>query len=218
MLIFSKKNSKISKCFYDHNQNVADCFENLEKFFDILFSEKPDRNLLESAKIAIDSCEHAADVELRHTVDVMRESFLPATRSHLISLVQCTDEVANQIQSIARQIFLEKIVIPAELQHDVKEILAITKEQLELLYVAIDKVVNDFGSFLKDKKLLDDIRTEESRVDSIETMLHTRIFDLDISLCEKIYYRDLIESICQISDIIEDISDRIQVMVVEREG
>ena len=218
MLIFSKKNSKISKCFYDHSQNVADCFESLEKFFDILFSENPDRNLLESAKIAVDNCEHAADVELRHTVDAMSGSFLPATRSNLIALAQCLDEVANQTQSIARQIYLEKIMPPKELHHDIKEILSITKEQLQILFSAVDRVVNDFGSFLKDKKILDDVRTEESRVDTIETMLHTRIFELDLPLYEKIYYRDLIEDICQISDIVEDISDRIQVMVVEREG
>lgn len=44
------------------------------------------------------------------------------------------------------------------------------------------------------------------------------MFDLDISLCEKIYYRDLIEDICDLSDVIEDIADQIQIMLVEREA
>ena len=49
-------------------------------------------------------------------------------------------------------------------------------------------------------------------------MLHTRVFELDLSLCEKIYYRDLIEDICDLSDTIEDIADQIQIMLIEREA
>ncbi len=218
MLIFSKKNDKISKYFYDHQEHVADCFENLEKFFKILFSETPDQNRLESAKVAIDSCEGAADKELRDVVDVMSEAFLPVTRKNLIALVQSTDEIANTCQEIARQIMLEKIVLPTALHHDILEILEITDEQIQILYKAVDKMLNDYKDINKNRKILDDVRLEESRVDNIEAMLHARIFELDITLCEKIYYKDLVEKICDISDVVEDVADQIQVMLVEREA
>ena len=93
-----------------------------------------------------------------------------------------------------------------------------TKRQLDLMYGAVDKLLNEYNVIFKDRKILDDIRSEESMVDNIEHMLHERIFELDISLCEKVYYRTLICDLCQISDIIEDISDQIQVMLVERES
>lgn len=217
-MILGKKNSKISKCFDEHNEHVEECFENLEKFFEELFSEHPDKHLLDSAKVSIDNCEAAADRDLRHIVDLMSESLLPMTRSNLISIAQSTDEIANTCQDVARQIVLEKIEIPTSLRHDIKEILDITRGQMEILYSAIDKLFNDYKDIAKNKKILDDIRTEESHVDNIETMLHTRIFGLDISLCEKIYYKDLIENICQISDIIEDIADQIHIMLVMREA
>jgi predicted phosphate transport protein (TIGR00153 family) len=219
MLIFSKKNNKISQCFYDHIEHVADCFENTEKFFQILCAEYPDRNLLESSRAAIDSSEHAADNALRRTVDVMKEAFLPVTRSNLIALVQSVDHVANSCQSITRQIWLEKVTLPRELWHDTLEILSITKTQLKYLYTAIDKVLNDFGDIAKDKSILEAIRTEESKVDRIENLLHSRIFTQDdLSLVEKVYYRDLILHVCKLSDIIEDIADQIQIMIVEREA
>ena len=218
MLIFSKKNNKISKCFYEHIESVAECYENFEKFFEILFADQPDPNRLKSAEVAINNCENAADVELRRTVDMMKEAFLPLTRSNMISIAQSTDDIANKCESVARQIYLENIVIPTELRPDIVDILKITRGQLQLLNDAIDKLLNDFNGISKNKSILDDIRTEESKVDSIEAMLHTRIFNLDISLCEKIYYKDLLESICQISDIIEDIADQIQIMIVEREA
>jgi uncharacterized protein Yka (UPF0111/DUF47 family) len=87
---------------------------------------------------------------------------------------------------------------------------------LEILFKVIDKLLNDYKALDKDRKLLDDVRQEESRVDAIEEMLHARIFALDIPLYEKIYYKDLLENICDLSDIIEDVSDQIQEILVER--
>ena len=115
MFTFTKKNDKIAKCFYDHFEHVEESLENLEKFFEVLFSEKPDRNMLESLKTAIDNDEGAADQDLRRVVDAMSGAFLPTTRKNLISIVESTDEIANNCQNIARQIFHEKIVFPEEL-------------------------------------------------------------------------------------------------------
>ncbi len=218
MLIFNNKNPKVAKCFADHHEDVVGCLEKFEEFIKEAFAADADKDKLLSLKAAVDNCENAADGELRHVVDLMSESFLPATRSSLISVVQSTDEVANICQEITRQIMLEKITVPASLHGDVLEIIAITKDQLGILYVAIEKLFNDYKSIFNDRKILDDVRAEESKVDRIEAMLHTRIFELDLPLYEKVYYRDLIEDICDLSDVIEDIADQIQVMLVEREA
>ena len=218
MLIFSNKNPKISKCFADHSQDVANCYEKFEEFFKILFSENPDKNALQSAKTAVDTFESAADAELRHVVDSMSGAFLPVTRKNLITIVQCTDEVANECQEIVREVWLENIQVPTVIRKDLLDIISITKGQLVILYDAVGKLLNDYKELNDNRKILDDIRAEEHRVDGIEAMLHARIFELDLSLCEKIYYKDLLENVCNISDIIEDISDQIQVMLVEREA
>ncbi len=217
-MIFGKKDNRVQNCFEDHHHSVAECLEDLQDFFTVLFSEDCNKHKLESIYVSIDSSESAADKELRHIVDLMSGAFLPMTRSNLIAIVQNTDDIANACQSIARRILLEKVEFPKELHHDILEIISITRGQLDILYKAVDKLLNNFGSLLKNKKILDDIRREESRVDNIEEMLHERIFDMDITLTEKIYYRDLVSRIGQISDIIEDLSDRMQIMLVEREA
>jgi len=217
-MIFRKKDDRVQNCFEDHHHSVAECLEDMQDFFKELFSENCDKNKLESIYVSIDSSESAADRELRHIVDLLSGAFLPMTRSNLIAIVQNTDDIANACQSIARRVLLEKIQLPKELHHDILEIINITRGQLDILYKAIDKLLNNFGGLLKNKKILDDIRREESRVDNIEEMLHERIFDMDITLTEKIYYRDLVSRIGQISDIIEDLSDRMQIMLVEREA
>ncbi len=218
MLIFNYKNPKISQCFAKHHEDVVSCLAGFDTFLKDAFAGA-DLDRLTSLKAAVDNSEAAADRELRHVVDLLAESsFLPATRSSLISIVQSTDHVANKCQEITRQITLEKIDLPKAVHDDILEIVSITKDQLRILYVAIEKLFNDYKSLNQDRKILDDVRQEESKVDRIEAMLHTRIFDLDISLCEKIYYRDLIEDICDLSDVIEDIADQIQIMLVEREA
>ena len=218
MPILTSKNNKISKSFYEHHEKVEECFKTLIKFVEKLLCEDPDPHQLESLNTAIDSCESAADRTLRQTVDLVHEVFLPVTRANLISIAQSTDEVANLCQDVARQVVTENIRVPKELHHDIDEILLITEGQLALLYASIDKLLNDFNALNKNRKILDDIRAEESRVDDIEDMLHKRIFRLDLPLYEKVYYRDLILSICDISDTIEDVADQIQVMLVQREA
>ena len=218
MLIFSNKNPKLSKCFSDHREDVVNCFGKFEEFFKVLFSDNPDPATLQSLKIAVDNCENAADGELRHVVDLLSDSFLPTTRTHLITVVQTTDDVANLCQEIVRHIMLEKVEIPTAIRADLLEIIAITKTQLSILYNAVDLLINDFKTLNNDRKVLDDVRAEESKVDNIQAALHERIFNLDISLAEKVYFRDMMEHICDLSDMIEDISDKIQIMLVEREA
>ena len=218
MLIFSNKNPRLSKCFSDHRTDVLNCYGKFEDFFRVLFSDNPDPTVLQSIKTVIDNCENAADGELRHVVDLLSDSFLPTTRTHLITLVQCTDDVANLCQEIVRHVMLEKIDFPAPIRADLLEIIAITTTQLSILYNAIDLLINDFKTLNNDRKVLDDVRAEESKVDNIQALLHGRIFALDISLAEKVYYRDMMEHICDLSDMIEDISDKIQIMLIEREA
>lgn len=218
MFNFNIKSTKVDKCLADHQQDVVRCFEKFEEFFEVLFSDETDENSLQSLRVAIDNYEDAADHELRCVVDILSQSYLPSTRVELIGFINSTDEVANHCQEIARQVLIERVKVPGEVRSDLLEIIAITKCQLDILYKAFDMLINDYKTIFKNRKILDDIRAEESKVDSIEQMLYARIFDIDMPLYEKVYYRTLVSDICQVSDIIEDISDHIQVMLIERES
>ena len=218
MLIFSNKNPKLSLYFSDHHEDVLNCFGKFEEFFKILFSDNSDPAVLQSVKTVVDNCEAAADGALRRVVDQLSDSFLPITRTHLITLVQCTDDVANLCQEIVRHVMLEKIDFPTPIRADLLEVIAITKTQLTILYKAIDLLINDYKTLNNDRRVLDDVRHEESKVDHIQARMHGCIFSLDISLAEKVYYRDIMERICELSDMIENISDKIQIMLIEREA
>jgi uncharacterized protein Yka (UPF0111/DUF47 family) len=128
------------------------------------------------------------------------------------------EEHETQLEFVLQQAVREEDFDESAIPADLLEIIAITKTQLSILYNAIDLLINDFKTLNNDRKVLDDVRAEESKVDNIQALLHGRIFALDISLAEKVYYRDMMEHICDLSDMIEDISDKIQIMLIEREA
>ena len=70
----------------------------------------------------------------------------------------------------------------------------------------------------KDSSILDEIRSLESKVDRIEDKLNEDIFTLDISLAEKVQISHIVELLCDLSDIIEDIADKIQIMLIARKA
>ena len=74
------------------------------------------------------------------------------------------------------------------------------------------------NAFIKDHSILDQIRSLESNVDTIEDKLAEDIFNMDTELAAKMQLSHLVELICDISDIIEDIADKIQIMLITRKA
>ena len=70
----------------------------------------------------------------------------------------------------------------------------------------------------KDPSILDNIRALESKIDRIEDKLQEEIFTMDISLAEKMQISHVVELLCDLSDIIEDIADKIQIMLIARKA
>jgi uncharacterized protein Yka (UPF0111/DUF47 family) len=71
---------------------------------------------------------------------------------------------------------------------------------------------------LKDHSILDEIRACESKVDAIEHKLYQNIFAMDLDLAHQMQLSTHVEGVCDLSDIIENIADQIQIMIVEREA
>ena len=97
-------------------------------------------------------------------------------------------------------------------------IIAISREQFDILRKSISLLFSDFGSLLKDHSILDEIRKHESKVDAIEESLYERIFKMDISLAEKMQMKEFTDNISDLSDIIENLADKIQIMLVTRKA
>lgn len=168
---------------------------------------------------AVCDAERDADISLRAMIDSMQGGrYLPSTREDIISIATRCDKVANKCESVAKNIVFRHFRFPVEYAADIREIMAITVAQFDVLESAIGMLFSKLGALQRDHSILDEIRHMESRVDVIEDKLHEAIFDTDLSLAEKLLAEEVLDMLCDVSDIIEDIADKIQIMLIARKA
>ena len=175
----------------------------------------------EALRVLSDSvyeAESAADASLRRLIDSLGGNLLPATRKDLIDIATSCDRIANKCETYAAQSTVQRFRMPEPFCEDVLQILSITKGQFALLEKSIRMLFSEIGKFGKDHSILDDIRAEESRVDDIEKNIYERLYATDCGLAEKMQTARFVELVCDISDVIENIADKIQIMLITRKA
>ena len=103
-------------------------------------------------------------------------------------------------------------------KNDLLKIISITHKQFDLLEESISLLFAKFGELLKDHAILDRIRALETEVDIIEQNLYKDIFRMDMDLAHQTQLAHYVDELCDLSDQIEDIADKIQIMLVTRKN
>ncbi len=70
----------------------------------------------------------------------------------------------------------------------------------------------------REDSILDEIRALESKVNAIEVRLDEQILDSSLGLAEKMQFSHIAEHVCDLSDIIENIADKIQIVLITRKA
>lgn len=214
-----KKSSSVSALIMEQIKDVEGCLINFENFMRAAVTPETATETLRALSVGVHQMENAADRSLRVMIESLASgSFLPSTREDLISIATRCDKVANKCEHTAIMLIVEQFRFPEGYGKDVMEILAITREQFELLEKSIRLLFAKFGELLQDHSILDEIREHESRVDKIEIKLYEQIYAENIDLAYRAQMAGFVELICDISDIIEDIADKIQIMLITRKG
>lgn len=163
--------------------------------------------------------EDIADCSLRAMIDSLAEgSYLPSTREDLISIATSCDKVANKCETIAKIMVQQRIVLPVENVADIMKTVEISRKQFSILEESISMLFSKFNALQKDHSILDRIRALETEVDVIEDRLQDTLFASDRSLAEKLQLSELYVFFGDISDIIEDIADKIQILLIARKA
>lgn len=179
--------------------------------------KKPESDAIVALKDAVCEAEGVADISLRAMIDSLSKgSYLPSTKQELINIATSCDKIANKCETVAKRIVLYRISFPEEVLSEFSEISDVIEKQFVLLQKSIEMLFSKFNHLQKDASILDEIRDLETKVDTIEARLADTIFNRKAELAEKMLFISLIEELCNISDIIEDIADKIQIMLITR--
>ncbi len=216
--MFFKKTNTIIDLLNDHIDAVKSCYQiYMDSFEDIVNLQINNRvdqlnNLTEELK----QREHQADL-IRHDVivELLRGGFLVDSRKSTMRLVEGVDKVADTTEDVFKMIAYERIQIPLELHEPLCQMNAITLEQLNSFFDILSKLMTTYDQNQMIRQLVE-IEEFESKVDLIEEELIRNLFQMDLDLAEKLQYKSLIKTISSMSDLIEDLSDQVEIILSSR--
>jgi len=213
-MIFGKKEDEVAKLIDKHSKLVYKCLKYFLEGLDHYLKD----NLCDCDEIRakIIKREHEAD-EVRRDIQMKlyEGAFMPLYRDDVYILVDKIDSIADETKHLIDGFVLERPLIPSSLSED---FYTLTKESISPIHDLM--VALRFFRSDKEKTLAATLKMDkkESKVDKIEHELRNRIFDIkDIGLSEKLHLRTYSLHLAKISDIIEDCSDIIEMMLVKRQ-
>jgi len=215
--MFSKASGKkVYAVIMDQLKEIEKTLVEFESFLTAVTAKDTPVGTLKALAKNVDLAEDAADEYLSKMIYSLGGTFLPSTKEDLISIATSCDKIANRCESAAKMIVLQKFVFPDDFSKEIDEICKITRKQFDVLTECIGMLFSNFGDLLADHSILDKIHTYEHQVDVIEDSLKERVFELDIELAYKTQAARMISEIADIADIIEDVSDKIQIILITR--
>lgn len=218
--MFTKtKNDKVHELIMEQLQDVKSCLNSFEDFLRVATTAGDDMKTLRNLCDTVYEKEHVADSSLRRMIDSLAGAvFLPSTREDLISIGTSCDKIANKCEDICYMVVLQNFRFPADYNTDLLEVLSLTHKQFEVLEKSISLLFSRFGDLLKNHTILDEIREYESKVDMFERKLLEKTYSRGMELAQCMQLTSFVEDLCDLSDIIENIADKIQIMLVTRKA
>jgi len=215
--MFKKTGQKIWNLVDQHLGYVFECYCAFETFMEDFLGGKPASEMHDQYR-TIDKLEGAADDVRRKLIHAFLEgSLLPSTRKEILDIVGRMDKVANKCQDIACKLVYENVTVPEAYCANMLEITKITKEQYLMMKRALKVLFDDYEQLIKNESILDDIMQKEYEVDKLEDATTIAIYqDSSLGLAEKNHLKYFLGHLADISDMLEDIADQIQIIVVLR--
>ena len=165
----------------------------------------------------ISMLEKEADVTRREIISAFLEgSLLAQTRKEILQIVESVDKIANKCQNLAIMMLIEKVEFPDFIKPKIKEIGRLTKEQVKTLTKTLNILFDDYDQLINAHSILEELNKLEGQIDEIELAAIKELYKADLKLEVKNQVKYFLSHIADISDLIEDISDNIQIMVVFR--
>jgi len=215
MDMFFSKGKVVVELVDEHLRAVKVCFKTYIDAMDT-FLDGCEHDELATYNNQLHQLETEADL-IRHKIikKMLDGGLLVDSRKSLMHIIEGADTVADKSEEIISMVYLEHIKVLPMMIDPIKRMNQITKQQLDLLVEAIEKIIYKYDP----DQLFETIRTIEmleSDVDSIQNALLDKLFQGDIELALKLHYKQLFDDISSISDLIEDISDSIEIIMLTR--
>ncbi|PLV58392.1 TIGR00153 family protein [Thermotoga sp. KOL6] len=211
MWFSGKKESDIISLFFNHVGKVE---ETLSCVFDLLKNYLRESDEIESLYIRAQRLESEADRARRKTeMEMYSGAFLPNFRGDLLGLIESLDKVANKAEYVADLLVLQKPEIPSEIKDLILRQMEYSLKAFSSLKLALKHLFEDLdrvGEYVLE------VERYEHEEDSVEREALKKLFNMEIDRCKKLEVKELIRCIGDIADRTEDVSDRVEIVLLKR--
>jgi len=210
---FLRKQRLIEKNVFDYLYQWKKCLEDFKTGMEVYLNEGLGERFDYYVE-QVHKTEDRAD-ELRRKVEweMYSKALLPESRGDILGFLETMDKIPNKAESLLYQIRLQKLEFPQELNPNLRRIVDLSCEAIQLVYEAATNLMTRRGGI---HKLADEIDVKETECDHTEQDTIERIFTMDIDKADKILLKEFIIELGNLTDRAEDVSDRLTLLSVKR--
>jgi hypothetical protein len=211
-MVFWKKQRVIETLVLRH----AQCVDEALSYFQEALSAYLEGETKKASELALETHQaegRADDVRREVEAELLGGALLARSRGEVLEVIEGVDKLANAGEAALDYLLLQRVRIPEEIKPMLREIMVKNQEIFEEVKQALQLLFQDMSQALEHTKA---IEIKEGEVDHLERSVIKQLFKMDIDLAEKIQMRGLVEELVELSDRAEDLSDRIDIMIAER--
>lgn len=158
--------------------------------------------------------ERRAD-DLRRDIEAQLyvQTLIPESRGDVLELLEHMDDIIDFSKSIMFDFSVEKPAIPIELHERLIKLAGTAVDSTQALVQSTRSFFYDVNSV---KDHLHKVKFFESESDHISEKAKRELFEMDIDLSRKLHLKTFIILIDSVSDIAEDISNRLSIATMKR--
>lgn len=141
------------------------------------------------------------------------KALLPESREDIMRLLESVDKILGHFETVLHMIKGQQLEIPEFILPEVQELLTNSLESCDLM---IEQVEALFSNKEGIRELVSKIDFQESQCDHIERGLISTIFASDLDLCLKMQTKEIVLLLGEISDQVDRVSKRINIIRMKR--
>ena len=213
--MFFRKTNKIKELVGNHADAVVTCYDKYDEAMNALFNGC---GMVELGTFsdALRALESQADMIRRQIIrQLLTGGLVVDSRKSIMHVIEAVDEIADLAEDIIQEIHIQKIHLPQMTHGPIEEINQVTRHQLMLLAGIVKGIVDKYNED-EMTKTTQEIEQLESKVDNLQHKLVEGIFESDMTLAEKMQLREIVDMTAKMSDLIEDISDEVEIIMLAR--
>lgn len=212
MIFFGKKEKNIRESISSILERISEILKMINQLFEYVFDENWDG--AKKLVVSIRQKESEADKTRRAAEsELYSGAFLPNFRGDLLGLIESIDRITNRAESLADMLVLQKMEIPGQIRKALLDQFSKSTEAFEALRMACKKFFEDFNLA---RPYIMEVENKEHEEDSLERSLIETIFSSNLSLAKKLQLNTLVRAIGDIADLSEDVSDRLEILILKR--